>query len=156
MKRDVKEEPHSTIRTFALICVAVTTLYVMAMGWWLNSTLASPNWCARALGAERASPGMTVKGLEACIDLLKIQLRSLATNSHILFGVVALCLLVLVVIVIAGGKLSFKGSKEGIEGNIGSNEPPPPPVVPPSVVQDAAKGAAAGAVTAAKEELPKP
>jgi hypothetical protein len=113
-------QPRNNIRGFALICVAATSAYIMWMGWWINTTLAAPQWCARALGAGNIiGKDKTVQGLEGCIDLLKIQLNSLAWNSHILFGVVALCLLVLIVIVIAGGKFSFKASKEGIEGDIG-------------------------------------
>lgn len=117
--------PRNSIRTFALVCVAATSAYIMYMGWWINTTLAAPQWCARALGAGNiAGKDKTVQGLDGCIDLLKIQLNSLAWNSHILFGVVALCLLVLIVIVIAGGRVSFKASKEGVEGDIGSNAAP--------------------------------
>jgi hypothetical protein len=112
-------KPHNTIRTFALICVAVTTAYVMFMGWWINTTLSGPGWCRTALGAEKASAAEgTIKGLEACVDLLKIQLKSLAVNSHVLFGVIALCLAVLIVIVIAGGRVSFKASRDGVETDI--------------------------------------
>lgn len=117
-------EPRNTIRTFALLCVAVTSAFIMGMGWWINTSLAAPQWCARALGAGNLTgKDRTVIGLDGCIDLLKIQLKSLAVNSHILFGVVALCLLVLMVIVIAGGKVSFKASKTGIETDIGVDRP---------------------------------
>lgn len=111
------------IRIAALICVAVTSVYIMWMAYRVNNTLSGPGWCATALGAGKASSvdGTPVKGLEACVGLLTIQLKSMSTNSHILFGVIALCLLVLVVIVIADGHLSFKGSKDGIEGDMGKN-----------------------------------
>lgn len=134
-------QPRNTIRTFALICVAFTSAYIMYMGWWINTTLAAPQWCARALGAGNIiGKDKTVQGLEGCIELLKIQLNSLAWNSHILFGVVALCLLVLMVIVVAGGKLSFKASKEGVEGDIGEAGLPAP--VAAQVVADAAQNKA--------------
>lgn len=114
----------NTIRTFALICVAAASLYVGVMGWWITTTLASPSWCARALGAGSISgKDRTVMGLDGCIDLLKVQLKSLGWNSHILFGVVALCLLVLMVIVIAGGRVSFSASKDGVSGEIGKGPP---------------------------------
>jgi hypothetical protein len=100
--------PRNPIRWVAVICVAITSAYIMWMGYRLNETLSGPNWCARALGAEKASPGQTIKGLDACISLLTIQLKAIATNSHILFGVVALCLLILIVIVVAGGKLDLE------------------------------------------------
>jgi lysozyme len=58
-------------------------------------------------------------GLGNCVSLLTIQLKSLSTNSHILFAVVALCLLTLIVIVIAGGEVKFSASKTGVSGAIG-------------------------------------
>lgn len=112
------------IRAFALLCVAITSAFVMYMAWWINGVLAGPGWCKTALGAEKVSPtDGTVKGLDACVDLLTIQLKSLATNSHILFGVVAMCLLVLIVIVIAGARLDFKAGANGVEANMASDVP---------------------------------
>jgi len=106
----VKLLPKNPIRWMAVICVAITSAYVMWLGNKINDTLSGPGWCATALGAGKASAqdGSTVKGLEACVGLLTIQLKSLSTNSHILLGTIALCLLVLVVIVIASGKLDLE------------------------------------------------
>jgi hypothetical protein len=42
------------IRLFAVICVAITTAYVMFMGNKINDTLAGATWCARAIGADKA------------------------------------------------------------------------------------------------------
>jgi hypothetical protein len=140
------------IRFFAVLCVAATSAYVMWMGYRLNDVLASPGWCATALGAGKAaSGGSPIKGLEACVGLLTIQLRSIATNSHILFGVIAMCLLVLIVIVIAGAKLDLKGNlKDGnLEGHMGKDRDDPPSKVSPDVVAAAASGAASGATAAA-------
>jgi hypothetical protein len=119
------KQPHNPVRAAALIVVAITSAYVMWMGYRLNETLSGPGWCATALGAGKASTtdGAPVKGLEACVGLLTIQLKSISTNSHILFGVVALCLAVLVVIVIAGGRLSFKASGDSIETDISQATP---------------------------------
>lgn len=109
-----------TIRAFALVCVAVTSGFIMWMAYRVTETLSGPGWCRTALGAEKASAtDGTIKGLDACVGLLTIQLKSLATNSHILFGVIALCLLVLIVIVIAGGEVSFSANKSGVTANIG-------------------------------------
>jgi hypothetical protein len=120
----VNVERPKVLLGFALAAVAVTSAYVMFMGYRLNETLSGPGWCKTALGAEKASStDGAIKGLDACVGLLTIQLKSLSTNSHILFGVVALCLAVLIVIVIAGGKLSFKASKEGVETDIGRDAP---------------------------------
>jgi hypothetical protein len=113
-------QQRNTIRAFALLCVAVTSVYIMWMGYRLNETLSGPGWCRTALGAEKASSSDgTIKGLDACVGLLTIQLKSLSTNSHILFGVVALCLLALIVIVVAGGRLSGKFNKDGGEVDLG-------------------------------------
>ena len=96
------------ISAFALLLVAVIVGYVMWMGFMLNQTLASPGWCRTALGADKAtSTDGTVKGLDACVSLLTIQLKSESTNSHIYAAAIGLALLVLVVIVIARGKLDL-------------------------------------------------
>lgn len=100
---DFRDHP---IRAFAVVCVAIIAVYIGYMGYRLNETLSGPGWCRTALGAEKASStDGTIKGLDACVGLLTIQLKSLATNTHILFGSLALCLLTLIVIVIAKGKL---------------------------------------------------
>lgn len=121
---------HNPIRGFAVLCVAVIAAYIMWMGWRLSNILSSPDWCGKALQAERITAGNTFVGLTACVDLLKIQLKAIATDSHIFAGVVALCLLTLIVIVIAGGRLAFSASKSGVSGDIGQ-EPAPVKVVNP-------------------------
>lgn len=117
--KDLFQHP---IRFFAVLCVALIACYIGYMGYRVNETLAGPGWCRTALGAEKASSTEgAIKGLDACVGLLTIQLKSLATNSHILFGVMAGCLLVLVVIVIAGGKVDFAVNKTGVTGTIGKD-----------------------------------
>lgn len=118
--------PHvqNPIRLFAVVCVAVTSAFVMYMSYQLLQTLSGPGWCRTALGAEKASSSDgTIKGLDACVGLLTIQLKSLANNSYIFGGVIALCLLTLIVIVIAGGRLSFKGGPTGVETDISGGAP---------------------------------
>lgn len=134
---------HNPIRGFAVLCVAVIAAYIMWMGWRLSNILSSPDWCSKALQAERITAGNTFVGLTACVDLLKIQLKAIATDSHIFAGVVALCLLTLIVIVIAGGRLAFSASKTGISGNMSSSE------------DQAAATAAAQTATAAVTEASK-
>lgn len=117
--KDLRDHP---IRAFAIACVAAIAIYVGYMAYRINEILAGPGWCRTALGAEKASStDGTVKGLDACVGLLTIQLKSLATNSHILFGVLAGCLLVLIVIVVAKGRVEFSASKDGATGKIGSD-----------------------------------
>lgn len=108
-RKEVIEHP---IQSFAVMCVAITSSYVMYMGYRLTTILASPDWCGKALQAQRIS-SQSFGGLTACVDLLKIQLKALAENSLIYAGVIALCLLVLIVIVIAGARLSGDFGKGG-------------------------------------------
>jgi hypothetical protein len=132
---------NAPVRFFALLCVAATSLFLAYMADRLITTLSSPDWCSKALTAERIS---TEKdgGFTSCVDLLTIQLKALAINSHIGFGVFALCLLVLIVIVIAGGKLNFSASKDGVSAGI-------------SKEQEAAIAGAKQAVAGAKDEQSK-
>lgn len=113
----VKNQP---VRAFALLCVAVTTAYVMYMGVRHTDILSGPGWCNRTLQADKMAAASNFDALQSCIGLLSIQLKAIALDSHIYAGVVALCLLALMVIVVAGGHLSFAASKEGLSGNLGS------------------------------------
>lgn len=112
---------HNPIRAAALVCVAVTSVFIMWMSFKLIDILSAPDWCARAINAEKLSTGRATSSVELCKDLLLKQVSSLATNSHIYAGTIALCLLVLIVIVIAGGKLSFQASKSGVSANVGKD-----------------------------------
>jgi hypothetical protein len=105
------------IRLFAVICVGVTSVFVMVMSNKLTNILSSPEWCGKALQAEKIS-SQNFGGLTACVDLLKIQLVSVSHVSLIYAGVIALCLLTLIVIVIAGARLDLKASATGIEANM--------------------------------------
>jgi hypothetical protein len=118
VREDLRTHP---IRAFALLCVACTSAFLGVMAWKLVDVLSSPNWCSTALQAERIS-NQNFGGLTACTELLKIQLKALAINSHVVLSVFALCLLVLIVIVIAGGRLNFSASKEGVSANMGAEE----------------------------------
>ena len=113
----------SPIRGFAVLCVAIIAGYIMWMGWRLSNILSSPDWCSKALQAERISPGNTFVGLTACVDLLKIQLKAVAIDSHIFAAVVALCLLTLIVIVIAGARAQFSFSKTGVTAAMSHDDP---------------------------------
>lgn len=116
---------HNTIRTFALVCVAISSAYVMYMGWWLVRLLSANDWCVRALGAGKQADGNRelIKGAEACVELMSQQIGALSVNSYIYGASTAICLMALMVIVIAGGRISFKGGKDGVSAEIGK-EPP--------------------------------
>lgn len=119
---------HNSIRTFALICVAVTSVFLMGMAVWYTQLVVDKGWCSRAIGAEQAADGGTRQrsdtAVEACMGLLDKQVGILGLNSHILIGILALCLLSLMVIVVAGGKLSFTGGPKGVSANIGREDDP--------------------------------
>jgi hypothetical protein len=120
------------IRAFALICVAGTTIFFGYLAIWLINVLSSPGWCAKAIQAERITPGNSFTGLTACIDLLKMQVGVLAKALLIVLGIPGLGLLVLIVIVIAGGRLAAKVF--GQEVDIARGDMPTPVTVtnPPS------------------------
>lgn len=121
-------DPQNTIRTFALVCVAVTSIFVMAMVIWLLGLLADPGWCDRAIGAAKdtARPETAFAG---CFQLLTQQMTALAVNSYIFGGVIALCLATLMVIVVAGGKISFSANKDGVTTNLSGAADAPAPTV---------------------------
>lgn len=110
----------NTIRAFALVCVATVSTFVMGMGIWLVWILSDRAWCSTAVGADKATGGRSETGVNGCVNLMGRQLDALSTQAFIYGGVIALCLLVLMVIVVAGGRLSFKASKDGAEADIGA------------------------------------
>lgn len=125
------------ISTFAVLCVAATAAFLGYMSDRLLTVLESADWCGKAIQAEKISPGSTYVGLTTCVDLLKIQLNAVAMGFHIGLSAYALTLIVLIVVVVAGARASWKLSKDGWEGSVERDDPgdPPTPVVvtnPPS------------------------
>lgn len=109
------------IRTIAVMFLGAMGTFLGYMTVWLTNTLSGPEWCGKALQAERIS-SQAFGGLTACVDLLKIQLESLADVLKMSVGSFALGMIVLVVVVLAGSKASLT-LPGGIGGNIGSNDP---------------------------------
>lgn len=130
------------VRIFALICVAVTSAYVMWQGWRLVDLLAAPTWCSRAINASNKGdqPEFAVSG---CFSLLKDQVAALAIGMHIYAGVIAFCLAALMVIVVANGRASGKGPG-GFELDIGGNREPETPAEGAAAAAGAAQDVAAG------------
>lgn len=114
-------ERRRSIRTFALVCVAVTSVYVMGMRVWAYQMIGA-DWCVKGLGAAKYATGRPEYALKHCFQIQQQQLQVLREGSLIDGGVVALCLAVLMVIVVAGGRLSFKASTTGVETNISPGE----------------------------------
>jgi uncharacterized iron-regulated membrane protein len=106
------------VLAFALICVAVSSAFVMWQQYRVTNILAAPDWCIRAINAEKLSTVRTESAFERCVQLLDKQVGSLAISNHIYAGIIALCLLVLMVIVVAGGRLKFRASKDEVEADI--------------------------------------
>ncbi len=106
------------ISFFAILCVACTAAFLGYLTLRMSTVLESPSWCSTAIQAEKVSPGSTYVGLTTCVTLLQIQLEAMATGFHISVGSFALTLIVLIVVVIAGARASFKLGKGGIEGNV--------------------------------------
>lgn len=110
------------ISLFAVICVASTAMF---LGWLtdrLVDVLESSAWCGNAIQAEKVSPGSTFVGLTTCTELLTIQLQAIATGFHISTGGFVFVLVVLIVVVVAGARASWKISATGIEGNVGKHD----------------------------------
>lgn len=118
------------ISLFAVLCVAGTAAYLGYMANRMAMVLESSKFCGDALQAEKITPGQTFVGLTSCVDLLTIQLQALALGFHISVGSFAMCLIVLVVIVVAGARASWKLGATGIEGDV-SREPVPVEVKQP-------------------------
>lgn len=113
------------ISTFAVICVMATGAFLGYITLLLADVIRSPEWCAKALQAERITAGKTFVGLTACVDLLKLQLEALSRGLLISISSYGLVLIVLIVVVVAGAKASFNVSKEGISGNVSRDAPTP-------------------------------
>ncbi len=111
-----------SVRTWALVAVGITSGAMIYFGWRLIDLLSEPTWCNRAMGAADQSNARPEYAVGGCFNLLAKQVDALALNSHFALGTLALSLLVLVVIVLAGGKINFKASKDGISGDIASDE----------------------------------
>lgn len=115
----IKNNP---ISTFAVLTAAILAGFIGYMIVWQTNILASPTWCAKALGAEKSVEGSSVQQtretLQTCNNLLLEQLQAVALDSHINHGVVGLVVIVLFVVVIAGARASWKLSTSGLEGSV--------------------------------------
>lgn len=140
--RTVSRNP---ISFFAVLCVSCTAAFLGYLSDRQLYVLESPQWCSKALLAERISPGTTFKGLESCLELLKSQINAIAIGFHIGLGAYALTLIVLVVVVIAGARASGKLGSGGMEFNVGRD--------PKKEAEAAAEHVVAGAKKAEDEVI---
>lgn len=110
------------ISFFAVLCVASTAAFLGMLTYRLLIVLESPAWCAKAIQAEKVSPGSTYVGLTTCVELLKIQLEAVATGFHISTGGFVFVLIVLIVVVVAGARASGKLGASGMEFDVGKHD----------------------------------
>lgn len=108
----------NSIRTWALVAVTISSLFTVGAALWIIGILSADNWCTNILGASKYIEGRPDFAVIACKDLLLQNSDHLGLALAIAMGVQAISLLVLVVIVLAGGRLSFKASREGVEANM--------------------------------------
>ncbi len=101
----LKQHP---IRAFAVLIVAVIVGFAIYMTVWMTEVLAGQSWCAKAIGADRITADSKIDIAASCVGLLTIQLKAIATNSHVFVGMFALAMLTIVVVVVAGAKVSAK------------------------------------------------
>lgn len=105
------------ISFFAVLCVAATAALLARMAYRMIAVLESSDWCGRAIQAERIK-GEGFSGLTGCVELFTIQLNAVATGFHITLGGFVFSLIVLVVVVVAGARASFKLGSSGLEGDV--------------------------------------
>lgn len=108
----------NNIRSWALFAVSVSSAFTIGIAIWLIIIMSAQDWCSRAIGAATYATGRPSGAIDACFDLMNSQVDTLGTALLIVIGVQGLSLLVLVVIVLAGGKLSFTANKGGVSGDI--------------------------------------
>jgi hypothetical protein len=96
--------------TFALVFAAAVVTFGAYQRIRQTNILATPDWCARAINAEKLTPG---RQETSCGELMKIQLKAVATNSHIDAGAQAIALIAIILLVVAGGNLTLAVSKTG-------------------------------------------
>jgi len=112
----------NSIRTWALVAVFVSSLFTIGAALWIIKILSARNWCADMLGASKYVDGRPDFAVMACKELALQNADKLGDALTIAMGVQAVALLVLVVIVLAGGRLSFKAGKEGVSANMSREE----------------------------------
>jgi hypothetical protein len=106
IRETIREHP---IQAVAVAIVTAILIFSAIMTIWLTDVLTGPGWCGKALGAEKqAVTNGTIDVATACIGMLTIQLKAVATNSHIFVGMFALAFLTIIAVVIAGARLAGK------------------------------------------------
>lgn len=109
------------LTAFALIFAAGACSFIAYMTIRSTDILAAPDWCARAINAEKLSQARSTSAIEGCMDLLRAQVSAVATNSHIYALTIAVSLLVLIVVVVAKARLDLAVAKGELKTTIGGD-----------------------------------
>ena len=106
---------------FSAFAVIGLVVYIGVLAWRLVTKLASTNFCSTLVGAKNVAKATGVADgvVNACALLFRQQNSSLGWVSIILIVGMVLSLIVLVVLVIAGGKLTFSANKGGVSADMG-------------------------------------
>ncbi len=136
-----KVHPANLVGLSAVVVVLVAMLIAAGFIIW---SLMSGNWCDAAVDSDRAVRANNMDAARACVGLLMEQLKTLGTALLSIIAAVAIGFIVLVVLLIADGKVSFSASRSGVSGNIaGRGDTPPPAQAAAEQVAEAANEEAA-------------
>lgn|GEM_PF-3572134 len=112
----------NSIRSWSLVAVFISSMFTIVAAMWIVGILSSRNWCSDMLGASKYVDGRPDFAVAACKELMLQNADRLGDALTIAMGVQAGALLVLVVIVLAGGRLSFNASRDGVSANMSREE----------------------------------
>lgn len=112
----------NSIRSWSLVAVFISSMFTIGAALWIIKILSARNWCSDMLGASKYVDGRPDFAVVACKELALQNADRLGDALTIAMGVQAGALLVLVVIVLAGGRLSFKANREGVSANMSREE----------------------------------
>lgn len=105
-------------RVFATVLIAAITLFLMAMAVWNTWAMSSSKWCNQVIGTEQVTGERSVNTTANCIAIFRDQINALSVYGYIGLSTLALCVIVLVIIVVARGKVSFSASKDGVTADV--------------------------------------
>lgn len=104
---------------FAIVFAFILVIFTGYQRTRQTSILANESWCGRAIQAEKLAGE---RKDTSCGDLLRVQLKAVALNSHIDAVGHQIALLSLMIMVLAGGNLALNISKAGATIGLGRKE----------------------------------
>lgn len=116
-RESVERKASKWLIAFALIFAALVVAFTAYQRVRQTNILATQDWCARAIKAEELSSRPTT----SCGELMKIQIKAIATNSHIDAVSQAIAMLSIIILVVAGGNLSLTAGKGGVDLGLSRN-----------------------------------